>query len=89
MYRQVSPGQPPADTTLPPVRAQNVPVEVSFTQLETDHLPARETREQEISAHKAKAKVVAPVCALSAAREALLSMHPASVAVLDLENACV
>ena len=40
-----------------PVRNRCQPVEVSFTQLETDHLPARETREQEISAHKAKAKV--------------------------------
>ena len=47
-------------TSLPraPVRNRCQPVEVSFTQLETDHLPARETREQEINAHKAKAKVL-------------------------------
>ena len=41
----------------PPVRAACTPVMVEFTQLETDHLPARETREQEISGYKRKAQV--------------------------------
>ena len=42
---------------LPPVRSACTPVAVQFTKLETDHLPARETREQEISSYKRKAKV--------------------------------
>lgn len=54
---------------LPPVRSACTPVAVQFTKLETDHLPARETREQEISSYKRKAMVssiahcwLAPVC---------------------------
>lgn len=42
---------------LPPVRSACTPVPVQFTKLETDHLPARETREQEISSYKRKAQV--------------------------------
>lgn len=42
---------------LPPVRSACTPVAVQFTKLETDHLPARETREQEISGYKRKALV--------------------------------
>lgn len=44
-------------THLPPVRSACTPVAVQFTKLETDHLPARETREQEISSYKRTAKV--------------------------------
>ena len=44
---------------LPPVRSACAPVAVQFTKLETDHLPARETREQEISSYKRKAQVEA------------------------------
>lgn len=47
--------EPP--THLPPVRSGCTPVAVQFTKLETEHLPARETREQEISSYKRTAKV--------------------------------
>lgn len=40
-----------------PVRSACLPVAVEFTRLETEHLPARETREQEISSYKRKAQV--------------------------------
>ncbi len=43
---------------LPPVRSACLPVAVDFTKLETEHLPARETREQEISSYKRKAQVL-------------------------------
>ncbi|DBB00644.1 TPA: hypothetical protein ACH3X3_002324 [Trebouxia sp. C0006] len=39
-----------------PVRSGCVPVAVQFTKLETEHLPARETREQEISSYKRKSQ---------------------------------
>ena len=42
---------------MPPVRSACLPVAVEFTRLETEHLPARETREQEISSYKRKAQV--------------------------------
>ncbi len=41
-----------------PVRSGCVPVAVQFTKLETEHLPARETREQEISSYKRKSQVL-------------------------------
>ena len=40
-----------------PLRSACLPVAVEFTRLETEHLPARETREQEISSYKRKAQV--------------------------------
>jgi hypothetical protein len=46
----VKPQRPPA-----PVRCRAAPVAVSFTQLETPHLPAREQREVEIKAIKRQA----------------------------------
>lgn len=57
LRRQYDAGSKEARQHAVPVRARCETVEVSFTQLETDHLPARATREQEISAHKAQAKV--------------------------------
>ena len=39
------------------MRSACAPVAVHFTKLETEHLPARETREQEISSYKRKAQV--------------------------------
>ena len=51
-----------ADTAeIPPVRSGCLPVTVEFTKLETEHLPARETREQEISSYKRKAQVRAAI----------------------------
>ncbi len=41
-----------------PVRSGCVPVAVQFTKLETEHLPARETRELEISSYKRKSQVL-------------------------------
>jgi len=40
------------------VRSGCVPVAVQFTKLETEHLPARETRELEISSYKRKSQVL-------------------------------
>ena len=37
---------------LPPPRVRLEPVAVTFTKLETDHLPARENREEEIKGFK-------------------------------------
>ncbi|KAA6428647.1 MAG: dyslexia susceptibility 1 candidate protein [Trebouxia sp. A1-2] len=45
-----------SDADMAPVRSGCVPVAVQFTKLETEHLPARETREQEISSYKRKSQ---------------------------------
>ncbi|GIM07741.1 hypothetical protein Vretimale_11827, partial [Volvox reticuliferus] len=44
---------------LPPPRARLEPVQVSFTKLETGHLPAREQREEEIRAFRKQARAAA------------------------------
>ncbi|GLI70787.1 hypothetical protein VaNZ11_015654 [Volvox africanus] len=44
---------------LPPPRARLQPVQVSFTKLETGHLPAREQREEDIRAFRKQARAAA------------------------------
>ncbi|GFR46189.1 hypothetical protein Agub_g7718 [Astrephomene gubernaculifera] len=52
---QLAPRAAPSFKPLPPPRATLQPVQVSFTKLETGHLPAREHREEEIRAFRKQA----------------------------------
>ncbi|GIL60217.1 hypothetical protein Vafri_14829 [Volvox africanus] len=57
-----SPQRPATGVTfkpLPPPRARLEPVQVSFTKLETGHLPAREQREEEIRTFRKQARAAA------------------------------